>query len=273
MRSYSTYAIAVTIRLVTTFFILTVVWYFLYPTIIILILAVCNDGTIMTISRDRVKASPSPDKWNLFELFGVAVIIGLYLTGSTITMFAIVYETHIFNDWFHLKHLSDDQIRGLIYLQVSITGFFSLFFIRTTKWFWETRPAWLLLGALALSQTAATFISVYGFGGYPHGSRGFSGCGWGWAVFAWIWSLLWLAPMDFIKIGSRWLLRKISESWRKKNTAQQKKEPLLAPIHNMKGHLVESWHKFREERMARKEGEESAVTRESQHSPISVSAR
>jgi H+-transporting ATPase len=66
MRSYSTYAISVTVRLVLTFFLLTVIWDFLYPTLIIVILAITNDGTILTISRDRVKPSEKPDKWNLF---------------------------------------------------------------------------------------------------------------------------------------------------------------------------------------------------------------
>ncbi|CAF5092713.1 unnamed protein product, partial [Rotaria socialis] len=31
----------------------------------VLILAILNDGTIMTISKDRVKPSPYPNSWNL----------------------------------------------------------------------------------------------------------------------------------------------------------------------------------------------------------------
>lgn len=39
MRSYSTYAVAVTVRIVLTFFTLTVGWDFYFPTILIILLA------------------------------------------------------------------------------------------------------------------------------------------------------------------------------------------------------------------------------------------
>jgi len=54
MRSYSTYACATTIRIVTTFGILAVVWRFTFPPFLVLIIAILNDGTIMTVSTDRV---------------------------------------------------------------------------------------------------------------------------------------------------------------------------------------------------------------------------
>jgi H+-transporting ATPase len=49
------------IGIVLTFSILTVGWDFLFPTIIVVIIAILNDGTILTISKDRVKPSPEPD--------------------------------------------------------------------------------------------------------------------------------------------------------------------------------------------------------------------
>jgi H+-transporting ATPase len=42
---------------------------FLVSAILILILAVMNDGTLMTLSKDRVKASANPDKWDLFGVW------------------------------------------------------------------------------------------------------------------------------------------------------------------------------------------------------------
>jgi hypothetical protein len=33
-------------------------------------------GTIMTISKDRVKPSPMPDSWKLKEIFATGVVLG-----------------------------------------------------------------------------------------------------------------------------------------------------------------------------------------------------
>jgi hypothetical protein len=49
MRNYATYACATTIRIVTTFSLLACVWQFTYPPFLVLIIAVLNDGTIMTV--------------------------------------------------------------------------------------------------------------------------------------------------------------------------------------------------------------------------------
>ena len=49
----------------------------------VLIIALLNDGTIMTLSVDRVLPSMHPDSWDLAEIFSYAVAYGLYLTLST----------------------------------------------------------------------------------------------------------------------------------------------------------------------------------------------
>ncbi len=49
----------------------------------VLIIALLNDGTIMTLSVDRVLPSNTPDSWDLAEIFAYAVAYGLYLTMST----------------------------------------------------------------------------------------------------------------------------------------------------------------------------------------------
>jgi len=204
MKTYTIYAVTSTIRIVLTFFILTVAWDYYYPTIITVILAVCNDGTMMTLAKDRVLPSEMPDKWNLQIIFGVCVIIGVYLVASTIILFATVYHNYVWNRWFGLPDIqyNDERIRGLIFMNVSITGLGAIFSVRSAKFIWTHRPGFLVMLAFVISQTAATFIGVYGFRGYPGEDRGFDGCGWGWGLFAWMYSLLWLLPIDFIKLSA-----------------------------------------------------------------------
>jgi H+-transporting ATPase len=83
MRNYSIYACAVTIRIVVSFAILAFTYKLDFPPFMILIIALLNDGTIMTLSVDRVLPSMTPDSWNLAEIFAYAVAYGLYLTIST----------------------------------------------------------------------------------------------------------------------------------------------------------------------------------------------
>ncbi|KAI7979811.1 hypothetical protein LOK49_Contig242G00003 [Camellia lanceoleosa] len=66
-----------------------------FPTLIVLIIAILNDGTIMTISKDRVKPSHQTI-WKLFEIFATGIILGSYLAMMTVIFFWAAYDTDIF---------------------------------------------------------------------------------------------------------------------------------------------------------------------------------
>ena len=53
-------------------------------------------GTIMTISKDRVKPSPVPNSWKLSEIFATGIVIGTYLALMTVVFFWVAYETSFF---------------------------------------------------------------------------------------------------------------------------------------------------------------------------------
>jgi len=231
MKSYSTYAVSITVRIVLTFFLLTMIFNYFFPPVLILILAITNDGTMLAISKDRVRPSPGPEKWNLFEVFGVASAIAVYLTGCTLLLFSLARETQMFESWFHLRELNDQELRGLIYLNVSITGFAALLVVRTQRFFWEMRPSWFLIGALIISQTVATIIAVYGFNGYPNERLGFRGIGWAWALAVWIWSVLWVLPMDLVKIAARKVLAPLH--WKFSEAVHK----FLPPVSTLRSHM------------------------------------
>lgn len=50
----------------------------------------------MTISKDRVKPSPTPDCWKLKEIFATGVVLGAYLAIMTVVFFWAAYETNFF---------------------------------------------------------------------------------------------------------------------------------------------------------------------------------
>ncbi|KAJ2955398.1 hypothetical protein NQZ79_g8593 [Umbelopsis isabellina] len=200
MRNYSIYTCSVTIRVVVGFAILCFAFRFDFPPFLVLILAILNDGTIMTISTDRVKPSPYPDQWNLREIFSYAIVYGLYLTASTVVFFAVMYKTSFFQDKFGVQTFTDpnDSVaHSVIYLQVSTISQALIFITRSRGFFFTERPSVMLMCAFVIAQLVATFIAVYADWPFTN----ISGCGWSWAGIAWIWNIVWFAPLDLVKFA------------------------------------------------------------------------
>ncbi|KAG1144605.1 hypothetical protein G6F37_003695 [Rhizopus arrhizus] len=200
MRNYSIYTCSVTIRVVVGFAIMVFAFQFNFPPFMVLILAVLNDGTIMTISTDRVRPSPFPDQWNLFEIFSYAIVYGLYLAASTVIFFAVIFKTSFFQTHFGRQTFDNPNnhlLHSIIYLQVSTISQALIFITRSRSWFFFERPSILLISAFVIAQLVATFISVYA--NWPFTQL--TGCGWGWAGIVWVWNFIWFTPMDLIKFG------------------------------------------------------------------------
>jgi len=160
MRNYVLYSVSATIRVCLTFTLLTLIFDFYFPTIVIAIMALLNDGTILTISKDRVRASKTPDHWYLPRVFMFAVIIGGFMVVETIILFLVVYLTDWPQDWLTLNSLNNAQLRGLIYINVSVSGQATIFVTRTDGWWFMHRPSILLMIAFVIAQVAATTIGL-----------------------------------------------------------------------------------------------------------------
>jgi len=216
MKNYCMYSISVCVRIVLTFGILTLAYDFYFPTIGCVFLALFNDMSMLTISRDKVKPSKEPEHWNLAEVFGTAIVLGTYLSISTIVLFHLAVYTTTFHDWFGLPILSYTDARGLLYLQVSASGLATVFVTRTQgfSWLvWRERPGLLPVCAFCIAQTAATFLGAYGFQyvlnkAFPEDSSvDFEGCGWWYVLVGWIWFIIWWPFMDILKIITRAIMR------------------------------------------------------------------
>jgi len=175
------------------------------------LLAIFNDGSMLTISKDKVKPSKEPEHWNLLEIFGTAIVLGAYLTISTIVLFHLAVYTDSFERWFGLPHLSAAEARGLIYLQVSVSGLSTVFVTRThgLSWlFWRERPGLAPVIAFIIAQTAATVLCAYGLNGFPDDKEtDFEGAGWWYVLVGWIWCIIWFPVMDILKIVVRSIMK------------------------------------------------------------------
>jgi H+-transporting ATPase len=184
MDSYAIYRIAETIRVLLLMTLSILVFNF-YPVtaVMIVMLALLNDGAILSIAYDNVRYKNEPEAWNMQRVLGVASTLGI---AGLVASFGIFFLGE------RVFHLDRDLIQSLIYLKLSVAGHLTIFVTRTRGPFWSTRPARVLLLAVFGTQAVATLIAVYGVFMTP--------LGWGWALFVWGYALAWFLVNDRIKL-------------------------------------------------------------------------
>jgi H+-transporting ATPase len=184
MNSYAIYRIAETIR-VLLFMTLSILIFNFYPVtaVMIVLLALLNDGAILSIAYDRERYSDKPEAWNMPVVVGVASLLGI---AGVVASFGLFYLAET------VFHFGREVIQTLIYLKLSVAGQLTIFITRTRGRFWASRPAPVLLGATIFAQSVATLVAVYGLFMPP--------LGWGWALAVWGYSLAWFLVNDQVKL-------------------------------------------------------------------------
>jgi H+-transporting ATPase len=186
MTNYAIYRIAETIRTLL-FLTLAILVFNTYPVtaIMIVLLAILNDGAILSIAYDNVRYSNQPEKWDMRSVLGVATALGII--GVVASFFLLYMGETVF-------HLSRDVIQTLMYLKLSVAGHLTVFVARTHGPFWSTKPSRILLIAVMGTQAAATLIAVYGFLMAP--------LGWTYAGIVWGYALAWFFFNDRVKLAA-----------------------------------------------------------------------
>ncbi|KAG5618686.1 hypothetical protein H5410_018510 [Solanum commersonii] len=204
MKNYTIYAVSITIRIVLGFMLIALIWKFDFSPFMVLIIAILNDGTIMTISKDKVKPSPMPDSWKLREIFATGIVLGTYLAVMTVIFFWLAHQSNFFSDKFGVRSIRDNEheLNAALYLQVSIVSQALIFVTRSRSWSYVERPGFLLLAAFFVAQLVATIIAVYANWGFAR----IHGIGWGWAGVIWLYSIIFYIPLDFLKFAIRYIL-------------------------------------------------------------------
>jgi H+-transporting ATPase len=184
MNSYAIYRIAETLR-VLLFMTLAILIFNFYPltAVMIVMLALLNDGAILSIAYDNVHYKDQPEAWNMRMVLGVATALGVI---GVVSAFVLFYLGE------RVFHLDRAHIQTLMYLKLSVAGHLTIFLTRTRGRFWSIRPAKILWIAVLGTQIVATLIAVYGLFMTP--------LGWGWAGFVWGYALLWFLVNDNVKL-------------------------------------------------------------------------
>jgi len=192
MKSYATFRIAETIRIIL-FMTLSIVVFNFYPitALMIILLALLNDLPILAIAYDNTKVNPRPVRWNMQELLTVSTVLGVTGVIGSFLLFYILQE----------QGFSDNTIQSMMFLKLIVAGHSTLYVTRTDGWFWRRPwPAPLLLIATFGTEIVGTLIAVYGFLITP--------IGWKYALWMWAYALLWFVINNAAKVITYRLLRR-----------------------------------------------------------------
>lgn len=146
-------------------------------------IALLNDGAILSIAYDNVHYKDKPEAWNMRMVLCISMVLGII---GVIAAFGLFYLAE------RVFHLDRDQAQTMMYLKLSVAGHLTIFLTRTRGPFWSIRPAKVLWMAVLGTQIIATIIAVYGLFMTP--------LGWGWAGFVWGYALVWFLINDRIKL-------------------------------------------------------------------------
>jgi H+-transporting ATPase len=103
-------------------------------------LALLNDGAILSIAYDNVHYQDKPEAWNMRMVLGVAMTLGVI---GPVAAFGLFYIGERF------YHLDRSHIQTLMQ---SIAGHLTIFLTRTRGPFWSVRPARILWVAVLGSK-------------------------------------------------------------------------------------------------------------------------
>jgi len=184
MNSYAIYRIAETIRLLF-FMTLSILIFNFYPVtaVMIVLLALLNDGPILAIAYDNVRYSNKPEAWNMRLVLGIATVLGI---AGVVASFILFYLAE------KVFRLGPDVIKTFMFLKLAVAGHLTIFVTRTRGPFWSIRPAPVLFWSAVVTKVLATFAAVYGCFMAP--------IGWKWSLLIWAYALAWFIVNDRIKI-------------------------------------------------------------------------
>jgi H+-transporting ATPase len=211
MNSYAIYRIAETLR-VLLFMTLSIVIFNFYPltAVMIVMLALLNDGAILSIAYDNVRYKNAPEAWNMRLVLGIATVLGIV---GPIAAFGLFYLGD------GVFHLDRPRLQTMMYLMLSVAGHLTIFQTRTRGPFWSIRPANVLLIAVFGTQALATVIAILGLGLVTP-------LDWRLAALVWGYAIAWFLVTDPVKLLAYRLLDPVTSA-RPLKTA---KPPAMTPL-------------------------------------------
>jgi magnesium-transporting ATPase (P-type) len=245
MKNFVVYRIACTLQLLFFFLVACLAYnptdycateeFFFVPVIALVTIVILNDGTIISVAFDNVKASKNPEEWNMTVISIVSSVVGLIALISSIILLHVGlecsgnYEARLVasgqaslsgaaqchnNDenflttsgtdsLFGLDQLHYNGVKTMIYLKIALSDYLSLFNSRTHSWFFLSAPSYHVVIAAVFSTVVSSLLARW----WPLGA-GMEGVSWSVIAFVWLWTIVWGLIQDACKVFTYWILKK-----------------------------------------------------------------
>ncbi len=184
MKSYSIYRVAETIRILI-FTAMIILIFNVYPVtaLMLVLIALLDDIPVMTIAYDRTEKINSPQRWNMYQVLGMATFLGILGVLSSLILFYIGID---------ILKLSIPVLQSIIFLKLVVAGHLTMFVTRNTGHFWSVRPSGIFFWSVILTDVFATVLVMSGVFLAP--------ISWELALFIWVYSLIAFLIEDYLKI-------------------------------------------------------------------------
>ncbi|ODQ49449.1 hypothetical protein PICMEDRAFT_70994 [Pichia membranifaciens NRRL Y-2026] len=124
---------------------------------LVVFIAIFADVATLAIAYDNAPFAQRPVKWNLPRLWGMSIILGIFLAiGTWITLTTMFLPRGGIIQNF-------GSIDGVIFLQISLTENWLIFITRAVGPFWSSIPSWQLSGAVFIVDIIATCFTLFGW--------------------------------------------------------------------------------------------------------------
>lgn len=124
---------------------------------LVVFIAIFADVATLAIAYDNAPYAPKPVKWNLPRLWGMSIILGIFLAiGTWITLTTMFLPKGGIIQNF-------GSIDGVLFLQISLTENWLIFITRAAGPFWSSIPSWQLSGAVLIVDIIATCFTLFGW--------------------------------------------------------------------------------------------------------------
>jgi H+-transporting ATPase len=196
MTSYTLYRIIATIQILV-FTTLSILFFNSYPltALTIILIALLNDGAIMTIAFDNAKIAQQPQKWNMTQVLTISGVLGAINVVATFLLYYVGRDyVKAFEETSQLHPSATTPLQTLIFFNIALLGMMTLYSVRARGTFWSIPPAKPLAIATGTSVAISTLLATFGFFGM------IQPIGWGWAIFNWIYCFVWLLIIDRAKL-------------------------------------------------------------------------
>jgi H+-transporting ATPase len=184
MNSYAIYRIAETIR-VLLFMTASILIFNFYPVtaVMIVLLALLNDGPILAIAYDNVHYQNRPEAWNMKLVLQISSVLGFLGVVASFGLFYLAVKVF---------KLDSGAIQTFMFLKLAVAGHLTIFVTRTRGPFWSIAPSKSLLWSAVGSKLLATCVAIFGIFMTP--------IGWKWTLIIWGYALVWALINDRIKL-------------------------------------------------------------------------